>query len=173
MLALAAGAAIATGFEIRWAKAYLVGESYRLDADINFDFSDKTLEALANGVPLRVIFEVEILRNRRFLWDKKVARRRAELELKLHMLSNQYLITDLARGTVHSYLNLQSARAALGTIRGFALIRRDMLAAKGRYHIRARARLDIEALPSPLRPLAYLSSVWRLDSEWSRWPLQR
>ena len=33
--------------------------------------------------------------------------------------------------------------------------------------------VDIEALPAPLRPVAYLSSPWRLTSEWYEWPLER
>jgi hypothetical protein len=31
--------------------------------------------------------------------------------------------------------------------------------------------LDIDALPTPLRLLAYLSDDWRLASEWYTWPL--
>jgi hypothetical protein len=42
-----------------------------------------------------------------------------------------------------------------------------------KYVVRVRARLDVEALPSPLRPLAYLTAPWQLDSDWYQWPLRR
>jgi hypothetical protein len=41
------------------------------------------------------------------------------------------------------------------------------------YRGRLRARLDIEALPSPLRPLAYVSPSWHSTGEWYEWPLPR
>ena len=42
---------------------------------------------------------------------------------------------------------------------------------EGDYSVEVRASLDIEALPSPLRPVAYTSLAWRLNSGWSTWKL--
>jgi hypothetical protein len=36
-----------------------------------------------------------------------------------------------------------------------------------------RARLDIEALPMLMRPLAYTLPSWRLSTGWTEWPIQR
>ena len=41
------------------------------------------------------------------------------------------------------------------------------------YLVRVDVKLDIEALPLPLRPVAYLKPSWDLTSGWSRWPLER
>jgi hypothetical protein len=46
-----------------------------------------------------------------------------------------------------------------------------LLVSDERYEGALRARLDIEALPAPLRVFAYLSDDWRLTSEWYTWPL--
>ena len=62
-----------------------------------------------------------------------------------------------------------NAVEALGTIADFPLLDAYLLEGEKHYMLYVRARLDIEALPSPLRPLAYLSSLWRLESEWYRW----
>ena len=40
-----------------------------------------------------------------------------------------------------------------------------------RYQVKMRTFLDIESLPAPMRPLAYISSDWQLDSDWVSWPL--
>jgi hypothetical protein len=39
------------------------------------------------------------------------------------------------------------------------------------YEVLIHAELDIEALPSPLRPLAYITPAWRLNSDWYSWSL--
>jgi hypothetical protein len=38
--------------------------------------------------------------------------------------------------------------------------------------LRLRADLEIESLPLPLQPLAYLGQGWRLTTGWTQWPLQ-
>jgi hypothetical protein len=40
------------------------------------------------------------------------------------------------------------------------------------YQLRLRADLEIESLPLPLQPLAYLGRGWRLTSGWTQWPLR-
>ena len=39
------------------------------------------------------------------------------------------------------------------------------------YTLAIRAKLDIEALPAPLRPVAYVSPSWRMSSGWYEWNL--
>jgi hypothetical protein len=39
----------------------------------------------------------------------------------------------------------------------------------GQYALDVRASLDIEGLPAPLRPVAYTSRAWHLNSGWLRW----
>jgi hypothetical protein len=50
----------------------------------------------------------------------------------------------------------------------YALMRNDES-----YSVRLRGSLDIEALPTPVRLLAYISSAWDMDSEWYQWQLAR
>ena len=40
------------------------------------------------------------------------------------------------------------------------------------YWVYLQIRLDIESLPVSLRPVAYLSPQWRLNSDWYLCPLQ-
>ena len=47
----------------------------------------------------------------------------------------------------------------------------DALAAQGEYLVRMRAHLDIETLPAPLRPVAYTSPSWHLNSGWTTWTI--
>ena len=62
--------------------------------------------------------------------------------------------------------------AGLSRIRDIPLIDEHLIDSDSAYTLRLRALLDIEALPSPMRPLAYFSSLWRLKSDWYEWPLE-
>ncbi|MCW8889796.1 MAG: DUF4390 domain-containing protein, partial [Sedimenticola sp.] len=88
-------------------------------------------------------------------------------------LHGLYQVTDILSGTQQHYATRQAALTALGRLRDVQLIQADRLEQGERYRLSARARLDIEALPLPLRPMAYLSPSWNLSSEWSVWRLQR
>ena len=41
-----------------------------------------------------------------------------------------------------------------------------------RYTVRLRGRLDIEALPLPMRPVAYLKPDWSITSDVWAWQLK-
>ncbi len=159
-------------FAVERVSARLVDGVYLLDADLDLRFEDSSLEAMANGVPLTVALDIEVLRVRRHLWDPRIARLSARYTIRAHPLTGRYLVTDLASGASRSFPDIAQARAALGRIRGFPLIDAKLLEPGARYRLRVRARLDIEALPSPLRPLAYLESLWRLRGGWSEWSFE-
>lgn len=160
------------GFEVRDARTRLVDGVHRLDANIDFEFSPEALHAMDNGVPLTVLVEIEIWRERRLL-DKRVAKLLARYRIETHPLSNHYVLKNLNSGETRTYRSFDEMNAKLGTISDLPMLDDQLLRDDRRYNLRLRARLDIEALPAPLRPVAYLSSPWRLTSEWYEWSLER
>ena len=160
------------GFKVRDARTRLVDGVHRLDASIDFDFSPEALEAMDSGVPLTVLVAMEIRRERRLL-DKRIARLHARYRIETHPLTKHYVLKNLNSGETRTYGSFDEMVVGLGTISDFPMLDDQLLRDGRRYHLRLRARLDIEALPAPLRPVAYLSSPWRLTSEWYEWPLER
>ncbi len=156
------------GFAVEGVRVHVRDDVLTVDADVAFGLSDEVEEALSNGVPVTVRIEFRIDRPRRWLWDPTIARVRASYRIRLHALSSQYVVTNLDLGTSRSFPNLAAALDALGRVRGFPLLDRTLLPGSGPFELAVRARLDIEALPAPLRPLAYLSRRWRLASGWFR-----
>lgn len=161
----------AAGFQVTGADTRLVKGVYHLDARIEYDFSEATMEALRNGVPLTIQLQMEVLRRRDWLWDETVASLQQRFRLEYHALARQYLVTNLNSGALHSFPTQGTALEYLGRINGFPFLDKSLLHDGERYYARLRARLDIEALPAPLRLTAYLSKNWRLTSEWYVWPL--
>lgn len=158
-------------FRILSADTRLEQGVYLLSARIGYRLGDTPREALENGVPLTIELKIEVVRSREWLWDEIIADLKQQFRLEYHALSRQYLVTNLNSGEVKSFPSLSSATEFLGRINDFPLLDASLLEPDERYYGRLRASLDIEALPLPLQPMAYLFANWRLTSEWYTWPL--
>lgn len=159
-------------FVVERADTRLDGGVYRLDATIDYRFSGAVLEALQNGVPLTIEVQIEVTHNRWYWLNENVAELNQYYLLQFHALSRQYLLTSLNSGAQRSFSSLYPALEVMGRIRDLPILDKKLLKPDTNYSVRLRARLDIESLPSPLRPLAYLSDQWRLVSEWYEWSLK-
>ena len=87
-------------------------------------------------------------------------------------MTDLYRVVDLQSGDEESFVTRDAALHTLGDLQRMRLVTTDELSPDEEYHVRLRAELDIESLPLPLRPLAYLGKGWKLTSEWSQWPLK-
>ncbi len=169
---------VQAGFDVRNARTELVDGVYLLHADISFVFSEETLEAIENGIPVAIIVEMQVLRERGLIldnlwWDKEIARLEAKFRIETRPLSKTYLIRNLNSGEARVFASFGELVIGLGKIRQFPLLDEHLIGDEGRYYLRLRALLDIESLPPPMRPSAYLSSPWRLKSDWYEWPIER
>ncbi len=158
-------------FVIKSVETELKEGVYLVSAHIDYRFSNEALLALKNGVPLLILMDFEVVRSRSWWWDKTLAELEQGYLLLYHALSEQFIIYNLNSGTQDSYSSLDTALATLGHVHKLPLIDAKLLKKGGRYLVRLRTFLDIESLPAPMRPMAYLSSDWSLDSDWVEWPL--
>lgn len=142
---------------------------YLLDADIDYRFSDDALRALSNGVPLTVHLTIEIERLRKWWLNAETATLEQRYSLQYHALSHQYLLRNLNSGAFYSFPHYPAAVKALGTLRDLPLLDSKLILPTESYQASMQVALDIEALPSPLRPLAYITPAWRLQSDWNTW----
>ena len=156
------------GFAVEWAALRVVGTHYVIDARINFAFSDENIEAMRNGVPLTVIIDIEVRRELAHWWRNTLAARELRYRIETNVLTNRYRIRTLGDGGTRNFRALEEMVETLGRLRSIPVIARSRISADAPHTARIRARLDIEALPSPLRPIAYLNPQWRLDSGWFR-----
>ena len=152
----------------------MTDQSLVLTGNIDLSLSPQVEEALAKGIPLDVVIEIRLYRYRRFLWDKQVAAWTLHRSIQYHALSGQYLVSADEPGseTRESLLTQQEALKSLGSLNDLKLALAD-IAPDDNYSIDVRASLDIEALPTPLRPVAYTSFAWHLNSGWTKWKVAR
>ena len=163
--------ALAADFRVVDANTQLDKGVYLLNATLKLRFPDGPLDALQNGVPLIIDLDIQVFRQREWLWDEIAAQLQQRFRLEYHTLSRQYVISNLNSGEMKSFSDLKLAIDFLSRIEGFPLLDASLLPRGGSYLVRMRATLDIEALPVPLQLVAYLSPEWRISSEWYTWPL--
>lgn len=166
-LALLASAAPAD-FKVAEVQPRLSGSSLTLAGSLDLGLTPKVEEALAKGIQLDVVIDLRLLRKRWWMWDQRAGNWSLRRSIRYHALSGQYLVNATGPESSDSYLSLQEALQALGSLNELRLaLPRDP--AEGDYVLDVRASLDIEALPAPLRPVAYTSLSWHLNSGWSTW----
>ncbi|HMR01865.1 MAG TPA: DUF4390 domain-containing protein [Candidatus Competibacter phosphatis] len=161
----------AAGFDVIEASTRLGDGVYRLNAQIEYSFSEPALDALQNGVPLTIELLMEVRRRRSWVWDETVYSLVQRFRLEYHALSRQYLVHNLNSGERRNFSTRLAALRFMGRIHEFPLLDRSLLAPDRRYEGALRAQLALDTLPTPLRLFAYLSEDWQLTSEWYTWPL--
>jgi len=164
--------AIAEAFTIRSVETSLVDKVYTLSAQVEYKFSDAAIEALENGVPLIVLIQIEVEQERNWWLNKEIAELQQGYLLLFHALTEKYIINNLNSGAQENYDSLHAAVAALGQLEALPILDANLTKEGARYLVRLHTFLDLEALPAPMRPVAYISSQWRLESDWYEWPLQ-
>ena len=161
------------GFVVEHATLRPAGGTWVADARIDFAFSEDNLEAMSNGVALTVIVDIEVRRERGKWWDETLAARELRYRIETSVLTGRYRVRNLTDGSARNYRSLEEMMESLGHLESIPVIARERLSTDARHGARIRARLDIEALPSPLRPIAYLSPMWRLNSGWFEWWIEQ
>ncbi len=162
----------ADGFVINNIGTRLQENVYLLSANIDFSPTTEVHDALKNGVPIPVLVEIEIQRKRKWWLDEDMAALEQRYRLQYHALSHQYLLQNVNSGAYYSFHTLNGALYALGRLKDFPLLDQQLILPEQRYEVLIHAELEIEALPSPLRPLAYITPAWRLESDWYTWSLK-
>lgn len=174
-LLVAVAAAATADFKVNEIQAVMADTALELKGDLELLLPPKVEEALSKGIELTVQIDVRLKRIRRLFWDQAVASWALQRRIRYHALSGQYLVAkeEAVAGTEHteSFTALPQALSALGTLNLRLPVTQALR--EGEHAVDVRVNLDIEALPAPLRPVAYTSPAWHLGSGWTTWPVTR
>ncbi len=144
---------------------------YYLDVDADIEPGREVREAVASGIPLRFVFDIRVHKVRRYMWNEKLLELRRTLRLERHALAGKYVVTDEANQQRQVASSLDDALIMLGRVRRMAIAREDELIPERPLVGRVRVMLDIESLPAPLRPIAWVSPRWHVSSDWEAWEI--
>lgn len=167
--------AVQAGFTVTAVQAKFADGQLALAGGFDLALTPRVEKALNNGIPLEVAIDIRLSRRRALLWNAVAKRWTLRRQLQYHALSGQYLVISepALPQTRHGFDTLAEALARLGALDEVALTLPADLDRELDYRVEVRAALDIEALPALLRPRAYTSRAWQLDSGWSVWKVLR
>lgn len=167
--------AFGSGFKVSSVQARTNESTLQLTGNVDLGLTPEVEEAIGTGIPIKLVFDVRLYRTRPFLWDEKMAGWTLTRELRYHALTGQYLVSASADAPVarESFATLGEALAQLGSLDNLTFTVKHPLPRDAAYHVDVRASLDVEALPALLRPVAYTSRAWDLNSGWTSWSVQR
>ena len=84
-----------------------------------------------------------------------------------------YRVSNDSNSSVNNFSTLQAALDLLATLRDYQLVEKIKLSDKEPYIAGMKITFEQDALPLPLRPIAYTNSQWFLSSNWYLWPLKK
>ena len=147
-------------------------DSYFLNGRIHYSLSEEAIDALHHGVTLNFNVEVSIIEPRRWLWSKHHHNIQLSYQIKYHTLAEIYQVSRPQDIGQHNFASLDAALHAMGSLNEIPIhaMSGNQLT---EYYLALDAYLNIEALPLPMRPLAYLSPGWHLQSNHYLWSPQQ
>jgi hypothetical protein len=165
----------AAEFRLQTAAPQINDRRLHLNTVFALGLNPKTEEALHKGIPLVVRFDIRVVKHRWWWANQVIADWELPRRLQFHALSRQYLVSGLdGDRSTESFNTLARALEHFGRLDTLAipLTAKKQFEPGARYFVQLRASLDIETLPALMRPLAYATPSWRLNSGWSTWPVE-
>lgn len=167
------GRAEGFGVVVKNAEITLQSDNYVLAADIDYQLSARAKEALQNGVPLYWDIHIKTLQHRDYFWDSTLKNTVLRYRIQYHALLNMYRVRNEDSHDVYNFSTLPAALDLMATIRDFRVMDKAFYVPGKRYSVGIKVTLDRDALPLPLRPVAYANPQWYLASDWTLWPLTK
>jgi len=173
---LPAPRADAANFSVKSVQSTLDNRVLHVNARFELPVNPRIEEALSKGIPIDVVIDVGMAKNRWWWWNRVITDRILRRRIQFHALSRQYLVSGLLENDAsESFGSLSQALVYAGTLDKYRIVitAKKEIEADARYLLMLRARLDIEALPMLMRPLAYATPSWRRSTGWTEWPIER
>ena len=161
----------AESVNINSTSTYIDNDIFYLDSSSEFYLSKEAYKALRQGISFEIHTDFQLLIKRKWFWNKIIFEKKIIHKLEHKPLTENFLITNMNTGIVNYYKNLNTAINAISKISKMKLFKRSKLQKNTNYLARIRLHLDIDSLPSPLRPRAYFSSDWNISSQWYKWEI--
>lgn len=159
--------------EVKQVEITVQGDSYMLSANVAYNLSEKAKDALHNGVPLYWDQQVKVQQQRAVIWNKTLLDTKIRYRIQYHALLNMYRVINEGSGEIYNFSTLSAALDLMSAIVNFPLMTRAQFDPKIHYLCAIKINFDRDALPLPLRPIAYIDPQWYLSSNWTLWPLKK
>ena len=157
---------------LRDAQAVIDEGVYELDAKLELTLPEGARKAIEAGLTLRLTYEIQVSRVRRYLPDADIAALEQRYEVSYHALSQRYLVKNLNTGEQQDFGSLQSALDRISELRGLPVLDTALVTDGPVYEGRIRAVLGLSTAPEVLGWLLFWTDDWSAESDWKTWTLR-
>jgi len=140
-------------------------------AQADIELPEFLVTAINTGSKLTVVADIEILRQRDFLPDKRILDVEWHRRLHLYALTRKYVVEDLALDTQANLNSLAEALQFVGAYNDMVISEAALLNTSQATHVRVRVKVLRAELPLLLRLKSYLLYPRPLSSDWYQWSL--
>lgn len=144
------------------------GRVWMLDADFAPPVNARLEDAIEKGLALSFVVEFELLRPRWYWWDERVSEASLTLRLSYHPITREYRLTRESATRVFG--TLEAVLRDMSRVRGWSVVRDDLVQPGVSYVAQTRLRLDTSLLPKPFQVDAMTNRDWNPQVEWIRFP---
>ena len=175
LMLLAGWAQAQSQTEISQFKLERTEDEIHLSAQLQFDLPAAVEEALLKGIPMYFLIEADIMRERWYWYDKRIAGVQRQLRLAYQPLTRRWRLNvntgSGAGGNVGLALNqsletLPQAMAIIKRVARWKVVDIADLDALQKYKIEFRFRLDLSQLPRPFQIGALGQSEWDISANY-------
>lgn len=169
-LGFAGGALANDRSAVRQAVVKATPQGHMLDAEIEIVLSRTLEDALAKGINLYFLLDLDVTRPRSWWFDEGIVEASRKMRIYYHLLLRRYVVES--GYTTRTAATLPEALALLGRVEGWQVFERGMLQPGRRYDARLRLRLDTAQLPRPLSIGAVGGDRWDFATPWHAWTFE-
>lgn len=168
----AAPAQAAAGIEVS-AFVNVQGGVFELNARTIYPLDDNVRVTLADGATLNLELQAVVEKKRRYWLDATLVDVTLRRELTWNALTERYVLKDVARNELQSFIALDEALIAAGKVVDWPIVVEPQLDPDATYQIKVRAGIRRGSLPDSLRAVMFWSDSWNRLSRWHTWTLPR
>lgn len=166
---LAVNAWAQTGVEVTQFRVERADDGVVLSAQLQFELPSAVEDALLKGIPMVFVSSADVLRERWYWYDKKVASAERHFRLayqpltrkwRLQVSSGQASASGSGLALSQTYDSLQQALTAVKRISRWRIADPSELETALKYRVEFRFQLDVSQLPRPFQIGAIGQSDW-------------
>jgi hypothetical protein len=165
------------GSEVTQLRLTRSGDGIDLYATVRLDLPSAVVDALEKGIPMVFLAEADVMRNRWYWADKKVASAQRHMRLAFQPLTQRWRL-NVASGPMGNNslglalnLNFDSLPEAMATVQrisGWKIADLAQIDPEGTYRVDFRFSLDLSQLPRPFQIGAFGQSDWKVSASATR-----
>ena len=132
-------------------------------------FTEKMEEAILAGIPTTFRVILELCRERRFWFDKKMSAHEVSHTIKYDNIKKIFYVLFSEGGKEpEQFKGFSEAKDVMAELNGVPLTPLTELTRGERYYLRAKAKLDQVRLPLYLEYVFFFVSLWDFETDWAR-----